>query len=326
MVAKTKYSVGLSPLTTCGDRFVSKYHPDDIDVRERIKMVAKVEDLKGVYLGYPSDFSFFSDTKELKGELEKNNLEVSMIELELFSEPIWKCGSFTSNDEKIRQKAVHLAKEGIDASIVLGNNHISMCLLQDGYDYPFQSDYRKSWERLVEAIKEIARYRKDVRICLEYKIKEARTHIYMGTIGKTLMLINDVRENNVGVLIDIGHSYMAYENPAESVILADMHDKLYYVELNDNYRLWDDDMIAGTIHFWETIEFLYWLNEIKYDGWYNFDIFPYREDGFEVVRQCIKNSEMLKQLAVKIPPDKLDSLREQNNTTGIVELLRKLLV
>ncbi len=52
----------------------------------------------------------------------------------------------------------------------------------------------------------------------------------------------------------------------------------------------------------------------------------YREDGFEVVRQCIKNSEMLKQLAIKIPPDKLNSLREENDTTGIVELLRKLLV
>lgn len=139
------------------------------------------------------------------------------------------------------------------------------------------------------------------------------------------MLINQVKENNVGVLIDIGHSYMAYENPAESLILAGMHDKLYYIELNDNYRNWDDDMIAGTIHFWETIEFLYWLNEIGYNGWYNFDIFPYREDGFEAVRQCIKNSEMLKQLAAKISPDKLNSLRKENNTTGIVELLRKLL-
>ncbi|NQS89270.1 TIM barrel protein [Patescibacteria group bacterium] len=326
MSEKTKYSVGLSPLTACGDRFVSKYHPDDVDLIEKIKMVAKVRDLKGVYLGYPSDFSFFSDTKELKGELEKNNLEVSMVEIELFSEPIWKYGSFTSNDEKIRQKAVDLTKRGIDASVVLGNKEISMCLLQDGYDYPFQSDYRKSWERLIEAIKEIARYRGDVRICLEYKIKEARTHIYMGTIGKTLMLVNQVKEGNVGVLIDIGHSYMAYENPAESVILADMHDKLYYVELNDNYRLWDDDMIVGTVHFWETIEFLYWLNEIKYDGWYNFDIFPYRENGIEVVRQCIKNSETLKQLATKIPPDKLNSLREGNKTTGIVELLRNLLV
>ncbi|GAH07951.1 unnamed protein product, partial [marine sediment metagenome] len=98
------------------------------------------------------------------------------------------------------------------------------------------------------------------------------------------MLINKVKEENVGVLIDIGHSYMAYENPAESVILADMHDKLYYVELNDNYRSWDDDMMVGTIHFWETIEFLYWLDEIGYRDWYNFDIFPYREDGFEVVR------------------------------------------
>jgi len=326
MAVAAKYSVGLSPLSTCGDRFISRYKPHDISVRERMRMAAKVEGLEGVYLGYPSDFSPFSSANELREELVKNNLKASMIEIELFSEPVWQYGSFTSNSEKVRQKAVDLAKKGIDASRALGTNHISMCLLQDGYDYPFQSDYKRSWERLVEAIRDLARYRKDVRICLEYKIKEARTHIYVGTIGKTLMLINDVGEDNVGVLIDIGHSYMAYESPSESVALADMHDRLYYVELNDNYRSWDDDMIAGTIHFWETMEFLYWLDEVKYDGWYNFDIFPYREDGAECVRQCIENAEVLRKLAKRIPRGDLDSLRKGDNTTGIVGLLRKLLV
>ncbi len=326
MAEAVRYSVGLSPLSTCGDRFISRYKPHDISVRDRIRMAAKVEDLEGVYLGYPSDFSAFSTTNELKQELDKNNLKASMIEIELFSEPVWQYGSFTSNSEKVRQKAVDLAKKGIDASRIIGINHISMCLLQDGYDYPFQSDYRKNWQRLVEAIGELSRYRKDVRICLEYKIKEARTHIYVGTIGKTLMLINDVGEENVGVLVDIGHSYMAYESPSESVALADMHDILYYVELNDNYRSWDDDMIAGTVHFWETIEFLYWLDEVKYDGWYNFDIFPYREDGVESIRECIENTKTLRKLMARIPREELDSLRKGDNITGIVGLLRKLLV
>ena len=139
------------------------------------------------------------------------------------------------------------------------------------------------------------------------------------------MLINDVGAENVGVLIDIGHSYMAYESPAESVVLADMHDRLHYVELNDNYRSWDDDMMAGTIHFWETMEFLYWLDEVEYDGWCNFDIFPYREDGLESVRECIENAECLRRLATKISREELDSLRKRDNTTGIVRLLRGLL-
>lgn len=325
MAVEAKYSVGLSPLATCGDRFISRYHVHEIAVRDRIKMLATVEGLSGVYLGYPSDFTPFSDTGELKQELEKHHLQTSMIEIELFSESVWKHGSFTSYDEKIRHKAVDLAKKGIDASVLLGNKHISMCLLQDGYDYPFQSDYRRSWERLIEAIREVARYRKDVRVCLEYKIKEARTHNYLGTIGKALMLIDGVSEGNVGILIDIGHSYMAYENPAESVVLADMHHRLDYVELNDNYRLWDDDMIAGTVHFSETMEFLYWLQQVAYDGWYNFDIFPYRENGLETVRQCIRNTETLAQLAGRIPQERLNSLRAKNDTPGIAELLRELI-
>ncbi len=94
MAIAAKYSVGLGPLSACGDRFIARYKSDDTSVRDRIKMLTQVERLEGVYLGYPSDFSFFSTTGELKQELDKNSLKTSMVEIELFSESIWKYGSF----------------------------------------------------------------------------------------------------------------------------------------------------------------------------------------------------------------------------------------
>ena len=53
---------------------------------------------------------------------------------------------------------------------------------------------------------------------------------------------------NVGVTIDVGHSLEAYENVAEAICAAASRGLLFHMHINDNYRLWDDDMITGSIH------------------------------------------------------------------------------
>jgi len=54
-----------------------------------------------------------------------------------------------------------------------------------------------------------------------------------------------VKKFAMGVLIDIRHSYMAFENPAEGVYLLASSGKLYHTHFNDNYRDWNHDMIVG---------------------------------------------------------------------------------
>jgi len=78
---------------------------------------------------------------------------------------------------------------------------------QDGYDYSFQSDFIKAWNLIIDGLKECAEYRSDIRLGIEYKPKEPRTHIYIGTIGKTLVLLNKVNKDNVGIIVDVGHAF-----------------------------------------------------------------------------------------------------------------------
>ena len=86
----------------------------------------------------------------------------------------------------------------------------------------------------------------------------------------------------LGAMVDVGHSLMAYENVAESAALLHYFgQKLFYMHFNDNWRLWDDDMTVGSVHTIEMLELLYWLDRMKYTGWYALDIFPYRENGCE---------------------------------------------
>ena len=98
--------------------------------------------------------------------------------------------------------------------------------------------------------------------------------------------------------------------------------RLFHVHLNDNYRYWDDDLIVGSVHLWETLEFLYWLHRIGYQGWYSLDIFPYREDGLEATEASLANLKALMKIAESLDQEKLDALQRKNDAVAIVNMLR----
>jgi len=56
---------------------------------------------------------------------------------------------------------------------------------------------------------------------------------------------------------------------------------------------------------WDTLDFIYYLDRIGYQGWLSFDIFPFRMDGFRAVELCIKNNKNLIKLAEKIDKQEL---------------------
>jgi xylose isomerase len=317
---KPGFSVGLVPLFPCGDRFLpGGYRVDNMSLQEKLNAMASIKDVKAVELSYPADFE---DPKKMKEMLDKAGLAASNVEVELFGDIKWKYGALCSTDEKIRREAIELSKKAMEAAAGIGCDQISLWPGQDGFDYPFQADHKKQWENTITSVTEIAKYRPDIKVAIEYKIKEPRTHIQLGTIGKTLLMANTTGDN-VGVMIDIGHGFMAYENVAESAIILNHYDKLYHLHLNDNFRYWDDDLIVGSVHLWETLELLYWLKKIDYKGWYSLDVFPYRENGLEVCRQSINNIKALMKILDKMDLKKIAELQKKNDAAAIIKILRE---
>ena len=74
-------------------------------------------------------------------------------------------------------------------------------------------------------------------------------------------------------------------------LLKSFGDKLYHVHMNDNYRLWDDDMMLGSAHLSENLEFFSWLKRTEYDGWVSIDQFPYREYGLRGRKKAFARSK-----------------------------------
>lgn len=315
----------LSNVGSVSDRFVPSGYGKPYSIQELFERVSQIPQVKGVELIGTSHVNE-GNVKEIKSYLNEYNLQLSSIIPDHFGDKKWKYGSFSSKDPATRRMAVEHAKEMMDVASELGGELISLWPGQDGYDYLFQNDYIQERDWIAEGLKEVCSHREEIKVALEYKVKEPRTHSYISTAANTLLIVNEVNAVNCGVTIDFGHALNSYETPAETVALLKKYgNKLFHVHMNDNYRHWDDDMIVGSVHTIETLEFFYWLKRTNYDGWLSIDQYPYREDGLEAVREGVNVMEALNNLANSLNDDDIQHLINKNNAAETSAYIRKTL-
>lgn len=326
MHTNVKFATGLGTFGDQADRFCqSGYKKIKKNVEELFADAAKVKDLSGLELVGTAHVNEKNVNliKKLKSDY---NFQIVDIVIDIFTQSRWGRGTFGTAKPEVRKESIQEVKTYMDIAADLNCNLVDLWFGQDGYDYVFQSDYIHAWENIAAGVAECADYRKDIKIGLEYKPKEPRTHCYIGTIGKALMLIAKVKRDNIGIIIDVGHSFYAYETPAETVALCKLFgDKLYHLHLNDNYRYWDDDMMVGSVHIQEYLELLYWLKKTNYNGWYSFDIFPYREDGISATNECIEWTKSLINAVNSVEEEEIEEVLKRENAVQSLSLMRKML-
>jgi len=318
-----KYSVGIWALKGCADRFVpGGYEGRYLSTEEAIGQVAKIEGIRAVEFA-STDFDSPSD--RISFVLKENNLQVAGVLVNTFSSK-WKLGSLSNQDKGLRNQAIEEVRRTVRISDELGCNNITLWLGSDGFDYPFQVDYQKQLTLLRETIGELAEEFPNKRFALEYKLKEPRKYLFVSSAMKALWITRKLGKDNVGVLVDFGHALMSKENPAEVICILNEEKKLFGIHLNDAYREWDDDLVVGSVNLWETLEFIYYLDKIQYQGWLSFDIFPFRMNGSRAVELCVKTMDNFIKLAEKIDKEKLakaqSSLRADNSLAVVQEILK----
>src|SRR5699024_7056681 len=128
---------------------------------------------------------------------------------------------------------------------------------QDGWDYPFQVHHGKHWQLSLDGLGAVASENPDLRFVVEYKPREPRVHMAFDSVSRTLLALEKIGLPNIGILLDFGHALYGGESPADSAQLAIDYGRLFGMDVNDNLRGWDDDMIAGSVHPIELFVFLY---------------------------------------------------------------------
>ncbi len=300
------------------DRFC-EYHESKTP-EEKIAAVARVKGAKGVEIVYPYELQ---DLGVVKKALKKYYLGVAAVNVNIKGEPEFVKGSSSVNSKKLRDKAIQFICNGMDTAAKLGTDKVTCCPLSDGYDYLFQVDYQQAWKNMVSTFKEAARHRKDIRLFLEYKGSETRVNCYLDTAARTICMIHDIGEPNLGITIDVGHSLMVGETVAESICLAQSCGIPYYIHINDNNRKWDWDLIPGTRNLWDYMELFFYLKKFNYQGWVTSDMSPVRLDPIEAFSRTIETTERMIQLAKRLDSKKLFNLMRQEKTLEIMKFLEE---
>lgn len=320
---KQKYSVFLGNVGSCCDRFCRDYGRD-FSTEELFDRVASIEGIDAVDLVADRDLLEHED--EVVALIEKTGLSVPSITVELFADPKWKNGTFSSADPEIRDDAVAWAKRAVDFAVKVKSPVLGIWPGQDGYDYLFSADYLSDRKHFIQGVREVCRYNGDITVGLEYKPKEPRTHNYVSNAGISILMAQEVREPNMGVILDYGHALYAYENPAETVALLHHYGNLLcHIHINDNYRYWDDDMIVGTVHTLEYLEFFYWLDRTGYQGYLTIDQFPYREDGRDAVAESALWLDALRGVVDRADKDEIGRIIARKDGIAASALMRRIL-
>lgn len=320
---KRKYSVFIDNVGSCSDRYCSAYG-ENFSIEEKFERASSIPLLTAVDIVLSPEF--INEKSLIKDCLKRTGLKVASIAIDTFADPVFKNGSFSTTDKYVRNLAISRAKDAIDFANEVDCNIVTTWPGQDGYDYLFQSDYIKQRTLFSEAMKELCDYNPDTFITMEYKIKEPRTHCFIGTVGTALLMCESCGKDNLGIALDYGHAALGYETPAEAVAMCKMYgDRLKHIHINDNYRLWDDDMIVGSVHTLEYLEFIYWLRKTGYAGYLTLDQFPYREDGRNAVSESAEWLDFLESLVDNADLCEIERIISENDAVKSSQLMRKLL-
>ena len=311
-----KIKASRSAFSSCNDRFMKNYK-QDVPLEKQLEILQSIEHVNAIPVTYERGV----DPVARRAMMDSFGIAPGTVVLNTYSEARIAGGTLSNRDPAIRAEFTQKAKEAMDFCKAVGGVDVMLWLAHDGFDYPFEDDYNTRYGWLAENLHEIASYRSDVNVTIEYKAADPRISQYINNAPKALALCNEVNLPNLGVILDYGHALIAGENPAESAALLNRYNRLFHIHLSDNYCKTDDDMLIGGITLWRTLEFFYQLQEIGYDGYYVLDIWPPRMDGIEATKVSVKRTLALWNLAKTLPREKMRQYQMEGNVPAIYDML-----
>jgi sugar phosphate isomerase/epimerase len=320
MLEKTRFCVLGNTWNPHYDRFLTNDERHKPSVTEAIRLAAGVNGLEGIELVHPAQV-WPDNLEEVRACLKETGLVAASIAASISSKPQFRGGSLTSDDPNTRREAIDTIKTAMDLAYELNAERINVWLGRDGFDAPFQIDYDLAWNRIVEAFQEISTHRPDIKVGIEYKIKEPRKWLLVSTAAKTALLAQEVGRPNIGALLDTGHALWVYENLAEVIVMLARQKRLFHIHFNDNTRMWDDDMVIGSVHFLEIMEMLYWLDRVGYEGWLSFDPHANLEDPSRCVVESLRYVRGMIKVLENIGKDAIEEAIATRQVTEIMALV-----
>jgi xylose isomerase len=252
--------------------------------------------------------------RDFRKALDDTGLVVPMATTNLFYDPAFKDGAFTSNDPKVRAYALQKTMNAIDLGVEFGAKVYVFWGGREGTETDSSKSAVESIKRSREAMNFLCGYaldkKYDLKFALEAKPNEPRGDIYNPTTGHMLAFIATLdRPDLFGVNPEVAHEHMAGINFMHGVAQAWDAGKLFHIDLNDQYPgRYDQDLRFGSRDIKAAFYLVKFLEDVKYTGSRHFDAHAYRTEDYEGVkdfaRGCMRTYLILKEKAAQFNADK----------------------
>jgi xylose isomerase len=251
--------------------------------------------------------------KDFRKALKDTGLVVPMATTNLFTDPIFKDGAFTSNNPKVRAYALQKTMKAIDLGVEFGAKTYVFWGGREGTETDSVKNPIEAIKRNREATNFLCEYaldnRFDLKFALEAKPNEPRGDLYNPTTGHMLAFIATLdHPEMVGVNPEVAHEHMAGINFMHGVAQAWEAGKLFHIDLNDQYPgRYDQDLRFGSRDIKAAFFLVKFLEDVGYTGSRHFDAHAYRTEDFEGVkdfaRGCMRTYLILKEKAARFNAD-----------------------
>lgn len=251
--------------------------------------------------------------RDFKKALADTGLVVPMATTNLFSDPVFRDGAFTSNDSKVRGYAIHKTMHAIDLGVELGAATYVFWGGREGTETDAGKNPLDAVKWFREALNFLTEYvidnGYDLKFALEAKPNEPRGDIYLPTTGAMLAFIETLEHPEmVGVNPEVAHETMAGLNFLHHVAQAWDMGKLFHIDLNDQaIGRYDQDFRFGAVNLKHAFFLVKFLEDVRYEGSRHFDAHAYRSSDLEDVKAfasgCMRTYLILKEKAMQFNGD-----------------------
>ncbi len=245
--------------------------------------------------------------RDFRAALSETGLVVPMATTNLFADPAFKDGAFTSNDPQVRAYAIQKTMRSMDLGVECGASVYVFWGGREGVESDATKNPAEGIKRFREALNFLCNYARDqgydLRFALEPKPNEPRGDIYLATVGHALAFIETLdHPEMVGVNPEVAHEQMAGLNFLHGVAQAWESGKLFHIDLNDQAPgRYDQDFRFGSVNPKNAFFLVKFLEDVGYSGMRHFDAHAYRSEDYDGVkdfaRGCMRTYLILKEKA-----------------------------
>ena len=302
------------------------------NIYEKIEDCAVINDLVGITQKVSPHFPWdnVSDFKELKEFSDSFGIGYDVVNSNTFQDQgednlSFKYGSLTNADQSVREKAIQVNKEAIEAGMTLGSKGLTVWV-GDGGNFPGQISFSKSLERYIESMKKIySNLPEDWKVYLEHKPYEPAFYsTVISDWGTSYICAKELGEKAM-CLVDLGHHL---PNTNIEMIVSRLIDlnKLGGFHFNDS-KFGDDDLDAGSINPFELFLIFNELTLANKNGKlkeisYMMDQSHNVTDPIESLILSSNEIALCFTKSLLVDYDHLNELQDANDTIGAMQLLK----